>query len=58
MTGKELVKKLKKDGWIIDRIHGSHHILKKDGQIVSVPCHNTDLKVGILNSLLKQTGLK
>ncbi|WP_332461305.1 type II toxin-antitoxin system HicA family toxin, partial [Leptospira chreensis] len=29
MTGKELIKVLKKDGWELDRITGSHHILKK-----------------------------
>jgi len=26
MTGKELIKILKKKGWIIDRISGSHYI--------------------------------
>jgi len=29
MTGKELVKLLKKDGWTLDRIKGSHHIMIK-----------------------------
>lgn len=29
MTGKELVKRLKRDGWALDRIKGSHHIMIK-----------------------------
>lgn len=58
MTGKELIKKLKSDGWKIDRINGSHHIMIKGNKTEVIPVHNTDLKVGLLNSILKRTGLK
>jgi predicted RNA binding protein YcfA (HicA-like mRNA interferase family) len=59
MSGKELVKNLKKDGWIEDRISGSHHIMIKNDVSLSVPVHgNEDLKPGILNSLLKKAGYK
>ena len=60
MTGKELVARLKKDGWSVDRIQGSHHILIKSGHHpVSVPVHaNKDIPTGTLNHLLKVTGLK
>ena len=58
MTGKELVKRLKKNGWNLDRVHGSHHIMEKNGIMVSVPVHSgKDLKPGTLNGLLKKTGL-
>ncbi|MEZ0537052.1 type II toxin-antitoxin system HicA family toxin [Caldicellulosiruptoraceae bacterium PP1] len=60
MKPKELIKILKAEGWNIDRIQGSHYILKhpsKPGRPV-IPYHNKDLKPGILNSILKQTGLK
>lgn len=57
MKGKELVKLLKKEGWILDRVHGSHHILEKEGKIVSVPVHNKDLPKGTLASILKQAGV-
>ena len=30
----------------------------KDDKTVSVPCHNTDMRIGTYESLLKQTGLK
>lgn len=29
MKGKELVKLLKKDGWEVVRVKGSHHVMKK-----------------------------
>lgn len=59
MTGKELVKLLLKNGWSIDRVHGSHYIMAKGNQTISVPVHgNTPLRPGILNSILKQAGLK
>jgi predicted RNA binding protein YcfA (HicA-like mRNA interferase family) len=58
MSGKDLVKLLKKNGWILDRIKGSHHILRKNGDSLAVPVHkNEDLKPGIFNSLKKKAGL-
>jgi len=60
MTGKELIKILKKNGWVLDRISGSHHILIKEGKrAVPVPVHRKkDLSKGLLNAILKQTGIK
>jgi len=58
MKPKELIKKLKQNGWVLDRTHGSHHILKKGNETVSIPVHNTDMKPGLLNNILKKTGLK
>lgn len=59
MSGKELVKLLLKNGWVLDHINSSHHVLKKDDRTISVPVHgNQALKPGILNALLKQAGLK
>ena len=58
MKGKELVKLLRENGWKLDRISGSHHIMIKNGKSLSVPVHNTDMKLGTLNKLLKDAGLK
>ncbi|MDR0841881.1 MAG: type II toxin-antitoxin system HicA family toxin [Acidobacteriota bacterium] len=59
MSGKQLVALLKKSGWAVVRINGSHHILRKGEQTLVVPVHgNTALKPGILNSLSKEAGLK
>ena len=54
-----MVRQLKKLGWAIDRIDGSHHIMFKDGVFVVVPVHaNKDMKTGTLDSIKKKAGLK
>ena len=59
LTGKDLLKLLKKHGFVLKRVSGSHHILDNGKIKVSVPVHgNRDLPVGLLNSILKQAGLK
>jgi predicted RNA binding protein YcfA (HicA-like mRNA interferase family) len=59
VTGKNLLKLLKKENWELDRINGSHHIMKKDEKTLSIPVHgNRDIPLGTLNAILKQAGLK
>lgn len=58
MKDKDLLKLLKKNGWQLDRINGSHHILKKDDKTISVPIHGRDVRSGLLNAILKDAGLK
>lgn len=59
MDSKDLLKKLKEDGWYEDRVKGSHHILKhptKPGHL-SVPHPKKDLGVGLVAKILKAAGL-
>ena len=58
MTGKELVKLLEKNGWRIDRIRGSHHVMKKGSQTEIIPVHNADIPKGLVAAIKKRTGLK
>jgi predicted RNA binding protein YcfA (HicA-like mRNA interferase family) len=59
MNGKDLVRLLKKHGWQVEHIRGSHHILSKDGRHLSVPVHaGKELGTGLLQKLLKEAGLK
>lgn len=58
MLGKELVKQAQRNGWKLDRIAGSHHIMIKDDKTVSIPVHTKDIPKGTLNKLLKQLGFK
>jgi predicted RNA binding protein YcfA (HicA-like mRNA interferase family) len=59
VTGKQLISLLQQNGWHIDRVEGSHHILVKRDKTLSVPVHgNKDLGKGILHVLMKQGGLK
>ncbi|KJU85458.1 YcfA-like protein [Candidatus Magnetobacterium bavaricum] len=36
MKGEDLIKQLVKAGWEVDRITGSHHILRKGDELISV----------------------
>ena len=60
MTGSELVKLLKKNGWSEDRIAGSHHIMVKAGRrSIPVPVHGKkDLPKGLIAAILKQAEIK
>lgn len=60
MTAKEVLKLLKRSGWYVHETKGSHCQLKHSeiqGKI-TIPMHSGDLKLGTLNSILKQAGLK
>lgn len=59
MNGAEVVRKLLDAGWQLDRIHGSHHILVREGRAVPVPVHGKrDLGAGLIAALQRQTGVK
>ena len=56
VSGKELTKILEKNGWVLLRIQGSHHIYGKEGNDarLSIPVHkNQTVKTGLLKHLLK-----
>lgn len=60
MKPKEILKLLKKDGWIVKHQVGSHIQLThpiKAGK-VTIPYHNKDLDIKTINSIFKQAGLK
>jgi predicted RNA binding protein YcfA (HicA-like mRNA interferase family) len=59
VTGRELIKLLRKHGWQLDRVSGSHHIMKKQKKTLTIPVHSRrDIPKGTLNSILKEAGLK
>lgn len=59
MTGKAVIARLKAEGWSVDRVHGSHYVLVKEGKAVPVPVHgNRDLGAGLLAAIQRQTGVK
>lgn len=55
---KDLLDLLLKNGWQLQRFKGSHHIIKKGTQIEVIPVHNKDMPTGLLQKILKRTGLK
>lgn len=59
MTGREVIKLLEENGWLLDRVRGSHHVMIKKDKTLSVPVHGAkDLGKGLLNKLLKEGGVK
>ena len=57
-SGKQLVKALRRIGYIVDHQRGSHifmHNLKKNISVI-VPQHK-ELKKGTLNSIIKKVGI-
>lgn len=59
LTPKELIKILENNGFVLKRIHGSHHyfIHSVTGKITVVPMHTKDLAKGTLHAILKQAGI-
>ncbi len=56
VSGLELARIVQRRGWILARIHGSHHIFTKAGrrERIVIPIHgNQPLKSGLLRSLMK-----
>jgi predicted RNA binding protein YcfA (HicA-like mRNA interferase family) len=59
LTPKELIKILERKGFVLKRIHGSHHYYVNPitHKITVVPFHNKDLAKGTLHAILKQAGI-
>ncbi len=58
MKDKDLLKLLLKNGWRDVRQRGSHHRLIKGNKVEVIAVHGKDMPVGLLNAILKCTGLK
>lgn len=58
MKDKDLLKLLERDGWKLARVHGSHHIMQKGNKTEVIPVHGKDIPLGLLNAIMKRTGLK
>ncbi len=52
----KILKRLQKEGWVIERIKGSHHILKKDGKTIILPHPKKDLPKGTARDINKRAG--
>lgn len=56
VSGKRLAALAESRGWCLARIHGSHHILVKEGRLerLVIPIHgNQTVKIGLQRSLMK-----
>ena len=56
-----MAKVLRRHGWALDHVTGSHHVFKTPGRLglISVPIHGSKtLKKGTQMGIMKQAGLK
>ena len=55
VTGKQVIKTLKKKGFFVVRIKGSHHFLRhSDGRCTVIPVHsNETIGIGLFSKILK-----
>ena len=61
ISGKQFCRILLSKEWELKRIHGSHHIFSKVGNIarLSVPVHgNSPLKIGLQMHLMRIAGIE
>jgi predicted RNA binding protein YcfA (HicA-like mRNA interferase family) len=59
MTSADLIRDLRKAGWSLDRVHGSHHVFRhpeRPGSVV-VPHPKKDLGVGLVKAIRRQAGI-
>ena len=59
MTSADLIQELRRAGWLLSRVNGSHHIFKhttKPG-IVVVPHPKKDLGLGLVKAIRHQAGI-
>lgn len=52
-----MVKLLLRNGWIVDRVNGSHHTMKKNDKTIVIPVHSKDLGKGLERKILKEAGV-
>jgi predicted RNA binding protein YcfA (HicA-like mRNA interferase family) len=57
---RDIINILEKDGFVLDRIKGSHHIYyhPESKRRVVVPFHKKDLPKGTLIEILRQAGFR
>lgn len=55
-NSRQIIKRLKKDGYELVTVRGSHHKYRKDDKIVIVPHPKKDLPLGTARAIAKQAG--
>ena len=60
MNFREVDKMVRKDGWKLESIEGSHYHYKHMTKLgkVTIPYHSGDLPKRVVNSIKQQAGLK
>jgi predicted RNA binding protein YcfA (HicA-like mRNA interferase family) len=61
VNARQVLRALQRAGFVVDRIVGSHHLLRHESdprRVVTVPFHGaSDLKTGTVRGIIRQAGL-
>lgn len=60
VSGRDLARAVKQQGWVLLRVHGSHHIYGKQGSEVrlTIPMHENQVMVdGLQHHIMVTAGL-
>ncbi|MCC6735558.1 MAG: type II toxin-antitoxin system HicA family toxin [Bauldia sp.] len=57
-TSREICARLERDGWLLERVRGSHHVFRhpRSGMIVVVPHPRRDLGLGLVRAIYRAAG--
>tara|TARA_R110000824_G_scaffold303708_2_gene491469 strand:+ start:673 stop:855 length:183 start_codon:yes stop_codon:yes gene_type:complete len=55
-SSKQIIRRLRKEGFELVSIRGSHHKYRKDGRTIIVPHPKKDLPVGTARSIARMAG--
>jgi predicted RNA binding protein YcfA (HicA-like mRNA interferase family) len=60
MRSDKLIQEIKKQGWVLNRIRGSHHVFTHSERtgIVVIPHPKKELGIGLVAAIRKQAGIK
>ena len=55
----QLIKVLQRKGWQLERVRGSHYIMKDSEmrRVVPIPMHSKELKTGTLVAIMRSVGI-
>lgn len=59
MRSADLIREIQKEGWVLDRVRGSHHVFHHPDRpgILVVPHPKKELGTGLVQAIRKQAGL-
>jgi predicted RNA binding protein YcfA (HicA-like mRNA interferase family) len=55
-NSRKVIERLRKDGYQLVSVRGSHHKYVKDGRVVMVPHPKKDLPLGTARNIARQAG--
>jgi predicted RNA binding protein YcfA (HicA-like mRNA interferase family) len=55
-NSRKIIERLRKDGYQLLSVRGSHHKYGKDGKVVMVPHPKKDLPLGTARNIARQAG--